>query len=171
MDDYLLLLRIFHTSMEEKAAELERFYAENDVKNYTIKVHALKSSARIIGANGLGEWAQKLEDAGKSGDIAYIRENHAAFIKEYMDLREPLSAVFHSETEEQDKPEADSGRMKSAYGEIHSAAEDMDCDRLETVFAEMDGYSIPAKDAELWKKLKDASDNYDYEVILRLLDE
>lgn len=170
-DAYIPLLRIFYESMEEKSEELEHLYAENDVKNYTIKVHALKSSARIIGADELGEKAQKLEDAGKREDITYIRENHEAFLKEYLDFREPLSAVFDSETEDPDKPEADPELIESAYEEIRAAAEDMDCDKLQAVFTEMEEYRIPEGDSALWGRLRVASDNFNYDAVLELLDE
>ena len=67
----------------EKSKELERLYTEGDMDNYTIKVHALKSSARIIGAYDFGDRAQELEDAGKNADIGYIKANNDPFIEEY----------------------------------------------------------------------------------------
>ncbi len=50
VDAYMPLLRIFYASMNETAEEIRRFYSDGNLKDYTIKVHALKSSARIIGA-------------------------------------------------------------------------------------------------------------------------
>ena len=38
--------------------------AQGDLEGYTVKVHALKSSARIIGAPGLSDMALKLEEGG-----------------------------------------------------------------------------------------------------------
>ncbi|MBQ4270658.1 MAG: response regulator, partial [Clostridiales bacterium] len=60
VDAYMPLLKIFYESMDEKAAEIEHLYNDNDINNYTIKVHALKSSARLIGAAEFGEMAQEL---------------------------------------------------------------------------------------------------------------
>ncbi len=165
---YMPVLRIFYTSIAEKEEELQRFYAEEDIQNYTIKVHALKSSARIIGATGFSEKAQKLEDAGKRGDIAYIKENHEAFIAEFKSFAEPLSGIF-TEEEETDKPLADPELMTVVYEELQLAASDMDCDRLDDIFGEMEEYSIPGDDGALWKSLKEASDNYDYKGILALI--
>lgn len=165
---YMPLLGIFYSSIAEKTEELERFYAQNDIQNYTIKVHALKSSARIIGAAQFGEKAQKLEDAGKSGDIAYIRENHAAFLKEFQSLSEPLSLLFEKE-ETSDKPAADPELMEAVFEELRLAADDMDCDRLEGILQEMEEYSIPDKYAELWKKIREATENYDYGRVSELI--
>ena len=53
-------------------------------------MHALKSSARIIGAEELAEEALGLEKAGKEGDLAYIREHHAAVMEDYRGFTDRL---------------------------------------------------------------------------------
>ena len=63
---YLPLLKVFYESIDEKADELESFYNEGDIKDYTIKVHALKSSSRVIGASELSAMAAELEKAGSA---------------------------------------------------------------------------------------------------------
>ena len=115
-----------------------------------------------------GEKAQKLEDAGKSGDIAYIRENHAAFLKEFQSFSEPLSLLFEKE-ETSDKPAADPELMEAVFEELRLAADDMDCDRLEGILQEMEEYNIPDKYAELWKKIREATENYDYGRVSELI--
>ncbi len=168
---YLPLLKIFYESIEETAAAIAGFYAERNIKDYTIKVHALKSSARIIGAKDFGEEAQMLENAGKAGNRDYIRAHHEGFLETYKSFGTQLAAVF---TEgqwpvEAEKPEADSVLMEGVFEELRAAAEEMDCDRLEEIFAEMEEYRIPAKDAELYRKLKQAAEYFEYETILSLL--
>ncbi|MBQ4417173.1 MAG: DegV family EDD domain-containing protein [Butyrivibrio sp.] len=58
-------LRQFYESISGNADEIERFLAEEDFDNFTIKVHALKSAARLVGAEDLSEMARKLEDYAK----------------------------------------------------------------------------------------------------------
>ena len=45
----------------------------------------------------------------------------------------------------------------------------MDCDKLEEIFGEVAEYRIPDDKAELFKKLKSASDNFAYDDILECL--
>lgn len=168
MDSYMSLLKIFYESIDEKTEELNRFFKEDDLKNYTIKVHALKSSARIIGAADFGEKAQRLEDAGKADDIGYIRGHHVAFMTDYESFREPLSKVF-SGYDDTVRPEADPDIIEGVLEEIKAAAEDMDCERLDSIFEEMSEYSIPQDSAKLYENLKDASDRYEYKKIVELL--
>ena len=170
-DAYISLLKIFYESMDEKASEIEGFFRDNDIKNYTIKVHALKSSARLIGAIGFSEAAQNMENAGKAEDAEYIKANHEALMKRLYKFKEPLSEVFKSAIEDFDKPTADASLIAGVYDEILSAAEDMDCDRLEQIFNEMEVYRIPENEAELFNRLKDASDAFDYDSIISLLKE
>ena len=68
-----------------------------------------------------------------------------------------------------EKPEADPDIMSSAYEEIRSAAENMDCDTLEALFEEMEQYSIPSDQTQLFDSLKDAASDLDYDKILTLL--
>lgn len=167
-DAYLPLLKIFYESLDEKADEIDAFYAAENWQDYTIKVHALKSSARIIGAAAFGEEAQQLENAGKSGDIDYIRSHHAEFIAKCRSFKAPLAEVFATAADE-DKPLADMDLLASAYEEISIAAKEMDCDRLEEIFSEMNDYRVAGSEEEKWKKLKAAAEQFDYGKIIEVL--
>ena len=57
-------LRQFTESAAEKAGEIEDFLEKEDWENYTIRVHALKGSARMIGAAALSAQAAQLEETG-----------------------------------------------------------------------------------------------------------
>ncbi len=176
---YLTILKVYYESIDAKTDELNRLLSEEDYSAYTIKVHALKSSLRIIGAEDLGEEAQSLEDAGKNGDTAYITDHHEAFMAGCESLKAPLAMIFDGDGSgtdmngydgpEQDKPEADAEFLADKYREALAAAEDMDCDKLEMLLAEISGYSVPEADAALWKDIKEASDSFDYERIVNLL--
>ncbi|WP_051204945.1 response regulator [Butyrivibrio sp. VCD2006] len=168
-DAYLPLLKVFYDSADSKAEEINGYYSGEDYKNYTIKVHALKSSARIIGAMDFGEAAQRLEDAGKAEDYEYIHAHHNEFMEEYGAIKELVAAVFEKESDEEDRTVAEDWLMAEAYKQIKEAAVDMDCDALETAFEEMSSYAIPENEAELWKKVKAASDSFDYDGVISLL--
>ena len=168
---FLSLLKVFYESVDENAEAICKFYEDKDYKNYTIRVHALKSSARIVGATDFGEEAQQLENAGKAEDIGYIRAHHADFIEGYRRYKELLDGLFDTVESDADKPEADAGLMEEVYAELADAAADMDCDRLEDAFAEMAEYRIPKEEEELFSKLKAASDRFEYKTVLALLSE
>ncbi|MCR5324370.1 MAG: response regulator [Lachnospiraceae bacterium] len=71
-------------------------YLENEnMQDYAVIVHAIKSSSKTIGAMELSEEAKALEKASKSGDIAYVKENHPAFIRKYSELTKMICEVMN----------------------------------------------------------------------------
>ena len=171
---YLSILKAYYDQMDSTAKELEDLYHQNDIERYTIKVHALKSSSRLIGAMDLGEKAQELENAGKSQNIEYIDNNHRKFISEYLSLKDILkpAAVDDKALEsEDDKPVADESRMNKVFCDLKAAAEDMDTIRIDEIFDEMNSYRVPEKYAELYNKVKAVADEFDYSGITELLQE
>ncbi len=170
LEDYIPVLEVFHEVFDEKKRELEELYYINDFENYTIKVHALKSSARILGATDLGEKAQKLESAVKQGDFDYIKDHHGEFMEDYLRLRGPLEEIFaKSDEEDLKKPEAGTTIIEEFYKELKAAATDMDYDRIEEAFREMEDYAMPANAEDLFKNLHEAALQFDYERIIKLL--
>ena len=176
-ESYLSLLKILYESIDEESSVLDGFYKDSNLNDYTIQVHAMKSSVRLIGASSMADEAQLLENAGKDGDEDYINQHHEGFISAYKSLKEPLSQVFaeenvEDETEnnvEDDMPEADAELMDTVYEEVKASAEANDAESIEAVFAEIEDYRIPDSDAELCQKIRSAAENSDFEAILALL--
>ena len=93
-DMYTPVLELFCDSIDEKRDEIENYYRDGNITDYVVKVHALKSSARVIGAAELGEEARLLEEAGKRGDTGYIKEHHDGFMERFTALKGPLNAFL-----------------------------------------------------------------------------
>jgi signal transduction histidine kinase/FixJ family two-component response regulator len=89
-DFYLELLSDYAESAADKCSELSSYLNDNDLKNYEILVHSLKSSSRTIGADALSEQAKALEDASKNNDMDFVKKNHDAFIKSLKELAEKI---------------------------------------------------------------------------------
>lgn len=84
---YISVVKEFYPPAEKQAAMIERYYCDNDYKNYTILVHSLKSSARLIGAVALSEQARMLEMCGYT-------------MQENMSASESVSITENSSTSE-----------------------------------------------------------------------
>ena len=83
IETYVETARVFASTGQTKYEIIKSYYEQMDVKNYTIQVHALKSSARLIGANDLSELARYLEQMGNDGNIGQIKEKTDNLLKEY----------------------------------------------------------------------------------------
>ncbi len=80
---YYDILSHFVSKGYEKIASIQKLFADENWKNYTIEVHALKSSALGIGCVSLSELARDMETAGKAGDYDVIYENNAKMLELY----------------------------------------------------------------------------------------
>ncbi len=164
------VLKIFYDTIAANHKELDECYSSEDWKNYTIKIHALKSSAKLIGALALGEDAQLLETAGKENDIEYIRQHHLAVMEDYLKLGEDLAYLYEEDNEDSaDKPVADEALIVDMYEGLRMAAEAMDCDMLEDILKEIDGYSIPDREKDKFDRVRQMAEALDYDGIIRIL--
>lgn len=80
---YRQILERFCTEYEAKAKTLQNAYHAQDTADYRIHVHALKSSAKMIGADELSELARAQEEAAKKEDNDYLRQHHEACMERY----------------------------------------------------------------------------------------
>ena len=80
---YKEFLRMFCDMSKEKSEKIQVCYEQENWEEYTVLVHALKSTSLSVGAQKLSEKALELEKAGKERRISFIRENHDAMLKAY----------------------------------------------------------------------------------------
>ena len=168
------VLRIFWESIPDRYDELEACYSSEDWENYTIKIHALKSSARLVGALDLGNCAELLETAGKKGDIGHIREKHGQVMEDYLKYMELLAPLFGDRPADNpaDKPERpviDDLLMNDIYEALREAAEAMDCDRIEEIMEEVGEYSVPESEKERFDTVRKKVSDLDYDGILEAI--
>ena len=88
LDDYI-------TYRDEKIKELDTCYEAEDWKGYSIRIHALKSVSKTIGATKLAERALELEKASKEGDAEFVRSNYPDFLKAYEAVTEIIRKAIY----------------------------------------------------------------------------
>ena len=90
-ETYLEILEDCCEQERDYRRELENLYDKKDWKNYTIKVHGLKSTMKSIGADRLSDLAKTIELAGKQRDVAYITGHHGELLMEYHRVIEEIA--------------------------------------------------------------------------------
>ncbi|MCR4590415.1 MAG: response regulator [Lachnospiraceae bacterium] len=152
---FIKSIKTFNDTLTDNADTIEKAYNDRDIELYTIKVHALKSSARIIGASELSEKARLLEDAGKDGDLDYIDANTEEILRLYREYKDRLSGLNDDEGDKELMPDSD---IEDAYAALLEFIPGMDYDAAEMVLSQVGEYRLPEKDSrifgELEKKLK-----------------
>ena len=166
----LRALDIFAGNANIKADEIEDFYRSDSIEDYTIRVHALKSSARIIGAVNLSEKARLLEEAGKNKDREYITAHTFETVEEFRNLGNILKAAFEDKNDDA-KEIISPEKLKDAYSTIYELALMMDYDSLELIFESLKLYSFEEKDRNKLAAIKAAMDELNWEGVLAAVKE
>ena len=153
ISSYLFGLDLFFETIDENSRILNDAYDEGNIRLFTIKVHALKSSARIIGALGLEELAAKMEEAGNNNDRVYIDSYKDDLMKEYASYKEKLGRIKEANVSDSSKDMIPEDELKDAYGALADLIPQMDYDSVEMILESISKYSLPDKDAEFFKEL------------------
>ena len=169
VDAYLDTLTIFADAVSSGVKEIADFYQKEDWKNYTVKVHALKSSARVIGANELSERAKRLEDAGNSLYIDEIKKDTAALLELYLSYESKLTPLIAKPVDTTDKPLISEEDFSEALEALKEAAASFDYDSVTFVLDELDGYRLPDEHSARIGSIKEAAAKLDWEKINALL--
>jgi CheY-like chemotaxis protein len=90
---YLGVLKSYALNTPPLLKQLRDCTQEN-LPNYAIVVHGLKSSSRSIGADHVGILAEALELAAKAGDFSFVSTNNDDFIKIVQVLIDALSNIM-----------------------------------------------------------------------------
>ena len=167
VDAYLDTLKIFADAVKSGVNEIADFYQKADWKNYTTKVHALKSSARVIGADELSARAKRLEDAGNSGYINEIKEGTSALLELYMSYESKLAPLIAKPVDTNDKPLITEDDLNEAIEALKESAASFDYDSVMFVLDELDGYQLPDDQIDRFKAIRDAASKLDWEGLSR----
>lgn len=165
---YLGSLTVFAEAIEPGAKEIRKYFETKDYENYTIKVHALKSTARIIGAKELSERAKRLEKAGNAGYVEEIEQDTPALLSLYESYLPKLSPLFKIE-EKEDKPVMPPDELKDAFEALKEVAETFDYDSLTMMLDELSNYQLPEIERAEYAALKNAAQIPDWDKIREIL--
>ncbi|MCR4923007.1 MAG: response regulator [Lachnospiraceae bacterium] len=99
MPFYSSILLEYKNGYDEKIKEMNEFYDSRNWLDYTIRVHALKSSSQMIGAQELYEKAKALEAASKAEDLDLINESHPKVISLYTVVYKAICKFLEGETD------------------------------------------------------------------------
>lgn len=157
ISNYLFSLNMFYDTIDDNYKVIEDSYNADNIRLYTIKVHALKSSARIVGAMELSSLAMDLEDAGNKHDKAFIDENTPKLLVMYSAFKDKLAGI-KEEPDNGDKEDIAPEELNDAYEALKEVIPQMDYDAVEMILDSLKEYRLPGEDAakiaELTKMLK-----------------
>lgn len=161
-------IRIFYRTIDSKANKIEQCLKEGLISDYVIEIHALKSSALLIGAVPLSEAAKELEGYGKQGKTELLEEKTPDLLAMYRDLKNILRP--YAEKEEDAKKEFSDGEWITALQQIHQCIEQFDLDGVDQIMEQLEEYQVPECIRESMDQLRVYVADVSLEEIMELTD-
>lgn len=162
-------LRVYEEGADDSISIIEKSYESSDYDNYTIKVHAIKSSSRIIGAGSLGSLAEELENAGNERNDDIIKLKTPVLLKEYIELVDSIRKADPRRSEQEGnsifKELIPIDKLREAYEAMSEISQMYDYDSMIMVLEQIDEYELPDDQKAVYKKLKEAVHKADWNEI------
>lgn len=144
-------------SLRELFKEYKENGTESSREGFKIKVHAVKSTTRMIGATDISDRAKGLEFAARDGDRALILSGAEKFIDDYIELISSIGEIPEIAAKSKsgyEKYDKDTVLLKLSV--IEKAMEDFDMDASDKAMEELRSYGYPANIDILMKELSNS---------------
>lgn len=138
---FLSLLGDFYKLIDQKSTKVEKCLADGLIRDYTIEVHALKSTARMIGAMELSEKFYRLEQLGNAEDektLALETPDVLSLYRSYKPILEPFARM-----KEQEKQEVPVEDILAELENLKTAMDSFDLDGADEAMHKLEGFAFP----------------------------
>ena len=139
--NYLQILATFHKDGILKTEEIRKSLKTGDYPLYTTYIHALKGASANIGAKEISEAAKALENAGKHGDLEFIKQNNAKFLAALQILLDNINAVLSESSEYGQEKFTDYETLKTRLDKLEEAFDALDPDVIDEAASGLRGFA------------------------------
>jgi signal transduction histidine kinase/DNA-binding NarL/FixJ family response regulator len=128
-----------------KLLEAIKEVTEETLTEYATIIHGIKGSSRGIKADAIGDKAEELERAAKSGDFKYVISHNEEFLRDVRKLILSLNEMIIEK--ENAKPKKEKPNRELLL-KLHDACNDYDMDGVDDTMAELEKFKYES-DGEL----------------------
>ena len=170
-DILLSVIEVYVKSYSQIKERIDSTYAKEDLKNYAIEVHGVKSSSRSIGNDVLGEMAYRLEIEAKDGNIAYVKENHSEFAMKYEQFVGKLKEIIDKLKSEEkiEKIKFSKEEMLSMINECISLYDEFETTKAEEVLKKLQCAECDENIMNLINDAIDSAELFDFDEVTKIL--
>lgn len=178
-ETWLKVTKLFISLIKENSDKIQNYFEANDFQNFTIQVHSLKSSARIIGAESLSQIAAELEQLGRQcqktdtvseKELLDLKTKTQILLNDYRSMNESLSPVkAYGEVLETKKRSANEDEINDIKNKILEACSNFDLVTIEEEFNLLKTLQLPEELNEKLPALSKAIEEIEYDQIEELL--
>ena len=151
-----------------KSTKLEKCLSDGMLRDFTIEVHALKNTARMIGAKELSELFYKMEQLGNAGADDEIKARMPHLMKLYHSYQPVLQPFARAQEK---KKSISTDQLEDILQRMHQAVDNFDLDAMDAAMKELEGCELPEELQTMAEQLSAYVADVAMEDVLRLTDE
>ncbi|MDR0306773.1 MAG: transporter substrate-binding domain-containing protein [Chitinispirillales bacterium] len=125
---YSETLRVFYNMLPAECKKMESFLQDDNIINFAISIHGMKSSLATIGAMELSNRALELEFAAKSDKLEFCREAAPSFLRDLRVFHSQLSNIFKIDNVKHPRPKGENVYLCENVKRAIEAAQNYDGD-------------------------------------------
>lgn len=138
---FIELLGDFYKLIEPKCTKLEKCLADGMIRDFTIEVHALKNTARMIGAMKLSQLFYRMEHLGNEENVEEIEKSMPQLLSLYKSYK-PLLREYAS-IPGKNQVQVSSEELQKTLMQLHDAMDCFDLDGADSAMKELETYAVP----------------------------
>lgn len=151
-ETFLELLADYYLLIDTKTNKIKRYIEDNLIKDYTIEVHALKNTSRLIGALELAKDFEYLEHLGNQEYIEDIKAETGAILEKYNRYKDILKE--YGKPDKKGKKQVSNETIIHCLESISRAVEEFDMDTCDDQMEVLETYILPEGCQESMEKLR-----------------
>ena len=172
-DVYRSILKTYFKDLKASMQRIAQEKNSNDIKNFVVDVHGIKSSSAGIGAYELSEQAKELEMAGKEQRLDFIESHYNHFVQTAKEVIESIEVFYNGESSKvQEKVVNDSEiyTLKEEWiNAMVEACDDMDSPKIAELIEEVKDKNFAEEDSKMIQQIIEYAEEYDFDEIVEML--
>lgn len=169
--DFMEAVKLFVRHAQDNITEIRNSLTNREFENFSIKVHALKSTARTVGAERLSVLAEKLEMASEKGDEVFIKDHIGGLLSLYGEITQSLSPVMYGEETQKKGILIEAENVRPLMGHLKGYVDDYNDEAVNSMLHALNQYDFPPREQKLFDELKKAFELIDWLKMQELLEE
>ena len=162
-DVYEQSLRLMNDKIPKVTRLIAELLEQENIQEFAVHVHGMKSSLATIGAMSLSRQALALEKAATEGDIGSARDLSPSFIRQLGELGRQLSEVLENKESATEKPRGDTDTFEKGVEELRRALAQHDHEAIGDCLLSLRSRDYGDAANTLLARLQEHADAFDYE--------
>lgn len=155
-------IEIYQNELEKLIDDISVCSYEN-LKEFRIKVHGIKSASRQFGNFDISEMAETLEMASKTNNISYIKRHLEHFIESVKEEIEQIQIELEGNRTEKVKVDKTVEETEDSWKNLYKAFQEYSVSEIDSNIEILENITLSSEDTQCLQEIKKTYNDLEYE--------